>query len=189
MQSSSKATRRHSSRKSKKADFDSQIDFPAAFFDLVPDLVCVASTDGYFKRVNAAWQAILGYTSDELLARPVADFIHPDDIKPTIAQIARQLSGQRTEGFINRYQCKDGTYKWLEWNSFPAQGPLLYAAARDVTAQQQFEQKLINERQQLFEVLDSLPVLICLLTKDYHVAFANRRFRDKFGESGGRHSY
>jgi PAS domain S-box-containing protein len=45
------------------------------------------------------------------------------------------------------------------------------------------------ERRQLFDVLETLPVMVCLLTPDYHVVFANRSFRDKFGESHGRHCY
>jgi len=45
------------------------------------------------------------------------------------------------------------------------------------------------ERHRLFNVLETLPVMIWLLTPDYHVAFANRSFREKFGESGGRHCY
>lgn len=45
------------------------------------------------------------------------------------------------------------------------------------------------ERQRLFDVLDSLPAMICLLTSNHHVAFTNCSFREKFGESGGRHCY
>ncbi len=50
-------------------------------------------------------------------------------------------------------------------------------------------EKVRAERQRLFDVLEALPVMICLLTPDYHVAFANKSFRDRFGESEGRHCY
>ena len=51
-------------------------------------------------------------------------------------------------------------------------------------------EKAVNaERQRFFDVLETLPAMICLLTPDYHVAFANRSFRDKFGESHGRRCY
>lgn len=49
--------------------------------------------------------------------------------------------------------------------------------------------ELKAERQRLFTVLETLPAMICLLTPDYRVAFANRAFREKFGESHGRHCY
>jgi signal transduction histidine kinase len=51
------------------------------------------------------------------------------------------------------------------------------------------EEAVQTERKRLFDVLETLPAMICLLTPDYHVAFANRSFREKFGESHGRHCY
>ena len=51
------------------------------------------------------------------------------------------------------------------------------------------KEKIQAERQRLFDVLETVPVMVCLLKPDYHVAFANRSFRDKFGESHGRHCY
>ena len=50
------------------------------------DMLCIAGTDGYFKRVNPAWENTLGFTRDELLARPYVDFIHPDDREETSAR-------------------------------------------------------------------------------------------------------
>ena len=46
-----------------------------------------------------------------------------------------------------------------------------------------------RERQRLYDVLETLPAMICLLSPDYHVAFANRAFREQFGEPQGRHCY
>jgi signal transduction histidine kinase/DNA-binding response OmpR family regulator len=45
------------------------------------------------------------------------------------------------------------------------------------------------ERKRLYDVLETLPVMICLLTPDHYISFANRSFREKFGESKGRHCY
>jgi two-component system cell cycle sensor histidine kinase/response regulator CckA len=89
------------------------------FFNLIPDLVCIASPDGYFKRLNPAWEALLGYTQAELLATPIFDLIHPEDREGTQAEIARQTSGHWTTQFVNRYRCKDGSYRWLEWTAAP----------------------------------------------------------------------
>ena len=104
------------------------------FFRLSLDLFCVATFDGYFVRVNPAWQTVLGFSEEELRASPFMDFVHPDDRAATIEAMSALLTGAQLIGFENRYRAKDGSYKWLQWTAAPfaAQG-LIYAAARDVT--------------------------------------------------------
>jgi PAS domain S-box-containing protein len=104
------------------------------YFALGLDLFCIAGDDGYFKRLNPAWEKLLGFTVAELLARPYLDFIHPDDRESTVAQAEKQGKGEEVLSFANRYRCKDGSYKWLSWKATPVvdQG-LIHAVARDVT--------------------------------------------------------
>ncbi len=45
------------------------------------------------------------------------------------------------------------------------------------------------ERQRLYNVLETLPAYVVLLDKDYCVPFANKVFRERFGESHGRRCY
>ena len=116
------------------------------FFNVTLDVLCIANTDGYFLRMNPAVERILGYTREELMSRPFFNFIHPDDLDGTRAAVATLDSQQRVYSFENRYRCKDGTYRWLQWNSALAE-KLIYAAARDVTEHKQAEQALQeNER-------------------------------------------
>lgn len=104
------------------------------FFALSLDLMCVAGFDGYFKRVNAAWQRVLGYTSGELLSRPYLDFIHPDDRSPTTTAAGTLESGGQVIAFENRYRAKDGSYRWIEWAAVPyPDEQVIYAAGRDIT--------------------------------------------------------
>lgn len=63
------------------------------------------------------------------------------------------------------------------------------AALRESEARLKVAEAVEAERRRLFAVLETLPAMICLLTPDYHAAFANRSFREKFGESQGRHCY
>ena len=108
------------------------------FFMLSPDMLCVAGFDGYFKRLNLAWERVLGHTRDELLARPYVDFVHPDDRHATGTAAEGLGGGDRVLSFENRYRAKDGTYRWLQWNAVPLLNEqTIYAAARDITEQKQ----------------------------------------------------
>lgn len=119
-------------------------------FDLVPDLVCIASTSGYLMKINKAWKVTLGFTEEELLSEPFENFIHPDDVEPTRLEVARQIGGNTTINFINRYRTTEGLYKWLEWNATPMAGrSLLYAVARDITERKQAEDERRNLQIQL----------------------------------------
>ena len=81
------------------------------------DMLCIAGTDGYFKRVNPAWERTLGFTRDELLARPYVEFIHPGRPAGDRGASRRAGEGEEIVSFENRYVCKDGTYRWLFWNA------------------------------------------------------------------------
>ena len=120
------------------------------FFNISLDLKCIANTDGYFLRLNPAWERTLGYTLEELMAKRFLEFVHPDDLGRTREAVSTLASQQRVIHFENRYRCKDGTYRWLEWTSAPA-GDLIYAAARDVTERKRAEEAL--EERLRFEAL------------------------------------
>ena len=105
-------------------------------FELSADLLCVAGLDGYFKRVNPSFERTLGYTTQELLARPFLRFVHPEDRERTRAAVAELARGKEVFQFENRYICRDGSVRWLQWSVRPVPGRgLVYGSARDVTDQ------------------------------------------------------
>jgi formate hydrogenlyase transcriptional activator len=109
------------------------------FFSLTLDLLCIANTEGYFLRLNPPWEKVLGYSTQELMAKRFLDFVHPDDQVRTQDAVSTLASQREVVYFENRYRRKDGTYRWLEWTAAPA-GDLIYAAARDVTEHKLAEQ-------------------------------------------------
>ncbi len=112
-------------------------------FDRSVDMLCIAGFDGYFQQLNPAWEQTLGWSRQELLSRPWLDFVHPDDREATIAAGKELVEGRPVHAFENRYLCRDGSYRWVSWNSFPLQdtGQIL-GVARDVTRQKQSEAAL-----------------------------------------------
>ena len=104
------------------------------YFELSLDMLCIAGTDGFFKRVNPAFERTLGWSTEELLSRPFVDFVHPDDVDKTIHEIDKLAHGIPTVSFENCYGCADGTWKQLIWTAHPEpKTGLIYAIARDVT--------------------------------------------------------
>ncbi len=101
------------------------------FFELSPDLLCIAGMDGYFRRVNENFSRVLGFSTAELLARPFAEFVHPDDRAATAAEAERLTRGEPVVRFRNRYRTAAGGYVTFEWEAkaIPAEG-VVFAVAR-----------------------------------------------------------
>ena len=129
-----------------------------AFFSLSPDLLCVASDNGFFLRVNPAWTQVLGFSPARLRAAPFLEFVHPDDRPATIAATEQlTMAGVTLINFENRYRTHDGSYRWLEWTAAPSPDRrVLYAAARDVTERKQADESLRQSAEHLTELVAEL---------------------------------
>ncbi len=123
------------------------------------DMLFIAGFDGYFKVLNPAVENTLGWTLDELYAKPWLEFVHPEDrIQTEEIKTKRLDTGQEILQFENRYLCKDGNYKWLSWNSFPYPDEnIIVGVARDITDRKALDEslRLSEERYKLIDEASS----------------------------------
>jgi serine/threonine-protein kinase len=136
----------------------------ARFFALSLDLMCIAGFDGYFKQLNPAWEKTLGWALAELQARPWTEFLHPDDVAPTVAAAQRIIAGDPLLYHENRYRCKDGSYRWLQWTGQEIVGQqLIYGVARDITEHKRAEEALRESEERYRSVIAAMQDGIALL--------------------------
>jgi PAS domain S-box-containing protein len=156
----------------KKAELEREQYFK--LFNTSTDLMGIADPNGAFKKVNPSFIKTLGYSEEEILAKPFIDFVHPDDRQPTLDEMARQLQIGYSLDFENRYRCKDGSFRWLSWRATVSQEEgLTYAAARDITERKQSEEELAQLSLQNRLILDSAGEGIYGLDIDSRITFAN----------------
>lgn len=114
------------------------------FFDLSMEIYCIFDPkSARIIQVNPAFSRVTGYDPEELTSRHYLDFIHPDDrALATNAVSVLATPGGWVRDFAYRFVCKDGSERWLEWQSIAAPDGLAYAVARDVSDRRVAEEKL-----------------------------------------------
>lgn len=114
-----------------------------ALFDNCPDILCVLDLEGSFRRINPAFEELLGFTESEVLPRSLLDFVHPDDDGLIRAQLRRVTRVNGITSFEARMKRVDGAYCWISWSLKPQIADnKIYATARDISARKRGEQKL-----------------------------------------------
>ena len=158
------------------------------FFDLSFDMVCIANTDGYFKIISPSFSQTLGYANQELLSKQFIEFVHPDDVPATLAEIEKLKSGAITIDFLNRYRCKDGMYRFLQWVSTPdPKTGEIFAIARDVTEAKLAEEKIITLNKELARAKDELEMKVLKRTAELRETNEGLKLiLDKLGRSNQR---
>lgn len=126
-----------------KKEYETKLLAAENFFNMSQDMLIIASENTFLK-INPATSKTLGFSEEELLGKPFTSFIHPDDLDKTFKEVEKLKTGAITINFENRYLCKDGSYKWVNWTTYPdVKTNLLYAVARDVSINKKKEATLI----------------------------------------------
>jgi diguanylate cyclase (GGDEF)-like protein/PAS domain S-box-containing protein len=131
----------------------------ARLFELTSDLLATISLDGHFTLLNPAWEQLLGWTREELQARPLREFVHPEDAEQALGAML-EIDGRQMalENLTTRYLHRDGSWRWLLWSA-RRDGDSWYAAAKDVT------DRVWLERQALHDPLTHLPNRLLLMDR------------------------
>lgn len=149
-------------------------------FDYSRELLSVIDYDGYFKLLNPSWGKKLGYTIEELLAKPFIEFVYPDDREKTNAAKFSIIDGQEVLKFENRYVCKDGKLIWLSWNAQPVPNEnIMVAVARDITEEKKLKEALVTKDL----IFDSSIDMLCVADFDGYYKLLNPAWQKTLGWS------
>lgn len=150
------------------------------FFNLIPDLMCIAGRDGTLLDVNDSFGSILGYKKEELIGKPALAFMHPDDLNVIRCQIKEVIAGnEKPNYFESRYRRKDGTYIWLSWvvricNDY------FYGTARDITDSKHRHQSTEKNEKLLRALVHQSPACITMLDRDMRLIASSKKILEEF---------
>lgn len=146
-------------------------------YALAVDMLGTATLDGRFKELSPSWERTLGFSRQELMGRPYVDFIHPEDKARTLSETDTFSTGAQTLTYENRFRCKDGSYRWLEWNAMLALDEgLVYFVARDVTRRKGAELALRDSEEKLRALYEGIPHILLVADKDARIVSVNRLY-------------
>ncbi|NUM35329.1 MAG: PAS domain S-box protein, partial [Candidatus Brocadiae bacterium] len=143
-----------------------------SFFDVNLDLLCIADFQANFLKLNREWENVLGYSLEELKGKKFLEFVHPDDTEATLQALSNLSNQEKIINFVNRYRCKDGSYRYLEWRSHPYDS-LIYAAARDITEWKMAEEKLKAETKHRSILLENIKTQVWYLIDEHTYGMVN----------------
>lgn len=112
-------------------------------FKLSNDLICVAGTDGYFRKINPSFEKILGWDHKTLMERSMFELVHPEDLDATFLELERLKEGKPTVNFSHRLKTKDNGFRIIEWVATPESGTgYLFGIGRDISNETAREHQL-----------------------------------------------
>lgn len=160
----------------------------SSFFEFCPDLLAIANKQGYFMRLNPAWEKTLGFTVKELSALPFETFVHPDDLEKTRNALKELTKGDGLYNFENRMRTRNGGYKTLLWNATRyMEDDITYCVARDITESLAVQVKLQSTQSELQDFFENAPVALHWANREGVIEWANNSELEMLGY--GREEY
>jgi PAS domain S-box-containing protein len=150
------------------------------FLVVASDLQVILGSNGYFHWVSPKFESTLGRTAEEMTSAQWTEFLHPDDIPLSVAEEESVFSGNETMAFENRFQHKDGSYRWFLWNAQShSEEQVIYAVAVDITDRKASQQKI----QEQAALLDIATDAIVVRDLKHQIQFWNKGAESIYGWS------
>lgn len=158
------------------------------FFNMSFDILAVAKED-HFIKINPALTKTLGYNQEDMDRIKFMELIHPDDLKEANEVLSRHLEGNPVINLRVRFLSKDGSYKWLDWNSnIDMQHGVFYSVGRDVTElvlledeQKTTINELYDNEEKLRLIVENISEGIIVANADKKIVMANDMANEFFG--------
>ena len=146
------------------------------------DLLSVFKVGGKFGVTNPAWERMLGWSPEDLKNKAFIEFVHPDDVEPTLAESVAEWddAAPTRSGFENRLRCRDGSYRWIEWTS-QRRGDLIYSTGRDVTLRNIETAELAAYAEMTKAIFAAAADLIVIVDRDLIISRNSPRGQSFFG--------
>ena len=122
------------------------------------DLLLVSDLSGRITSINPSATRLLGWEPEEMVGRLLSDFVHPDDLGATAAEVAKLAAGAMTLSFENRCRTKTGGWRLLGWSAV-RDGERIHGVARDIT-----EERALTRNQE--RIWNLSPVLKLVASPD-----------------------
>ena len=156
------------------------------------DATVLMNAEGMILWASNSCPRVLGLAAAELLGANGFELLNGENPRQA-RRLWRDLLRHPGQPLPVEFRYQNKTLREIEgvgtnWLHEPAVAAVVFNL-RDVTERRLAEAAAQAERRRLHNVLEVLPVMVCLLTPDHYVRFANRCFREHFGESQGRRCY
>ena len=165
-----------------------------------PDIIFTLDSDGKFSFINESVRNVLGYSSQQLIGKPYAKIVHPEDhekadslfsnglekhrslksseirLKP---KSSRRESPSHSRNVIVEMRIR-GIYDRFQPNAEDLfRGT--YGVAQDITARKQAEEELMLQKAHFQQLFENSPEAIAILDHSDRILNANRGFEELFG--------
>ena len=174
----------------KDAFYESERDFRAITEDTT-DVTIILDGDGIYRYVSPSIGQIIGFTTEDILGNPQADFIHPDDIDMMDEILTRAIKGQGKILQIGDFRFRHKEDRWvdLEGTATDMRGVPgingIVINLRDITERKKAEEEIKYLKEFNEGIINSVVDPINIIDKDHNVIFQNRTSIKTFGEGIG----